>query len=208
MGRNEREWDLVCASLRAASVDPSDFAQFVNRPYPGVIEPSHFDDAAATPVLLDWLPKVTDKALKETIIRRLRNPAGKRVATEPLIREFTSTDDDNVRWVAGDALQYVADAQQRPSLLVLASDKRYGKGRQMLFEAIGRLTTSEAVRTARQALTDPDVALHAGSAYRRLVSEDEALAQLERLARHSNPAIATAATMNLKRLARAAKKNA
>ncbi len=79
--RDEREWDLVREGLKAASLDPTDFGRFVNRPSPGVIEPSSFDSVAATPVLMEWLPKVSDTALKQTIIGRLRNPAAKGVAT-------------------------------------------------------------------------------------------------------------------------------
>ncbi len=205
MRQDEREWTLVRESLRAAGIDPTDFGRFVNRPVPDVIEPSSFDSATATPVLLEWLPKITDPALKQTIIGRLRNPAAKGIATEHLIAEFASTTDHALRWHAGDALQYVATKEQRPALVPLARDKRYGKGRQMLFEAIGRLKSEEALRTAREALTDPEVALHAGGAFRRLVGRDEAATAFKELADHPHPAVAQAAKQNLKRLSRTSK---
>ncbi|MDQ6805369.1 MAG: hypothetical protein M3065_10485 [Actinomycetota bacterium] len=118
MSNEAREWDLVRRSLEAISVDPRDLGRFVNRPHPGVIEPSSFDSAAATPVLLEWLPKVTDRALKNAIIGRLRNPAAKGIATEPLIREFKTADDEMLRWHAGDALQFseLTDHPNQPSL--------------------------------------------------------------------------------------------
>jgi hypothetical protein len=201
------EWNLVRESLRSASIDPTDFGRFVNRPSPGVIEPSFFDSATATPVLLDWLPRVSDRGLKEVIVRHLRNPAAKGVATYVLMSEFAESEDDGLRWVLADALQYVATAEQRTLLIPLARERRYGIGRQMLFEAIGRLKTAEAVEAARRGLCDPDVALHAGAAFRRLVSADEAEAAFRALVTDSDRNVAKAAERNLKRLVRRSKRN-
>jgi hypothetical protein len=53
----ERDGTPVKAALAAAGIDPADFGRLVNRPFPGVLEPSRFDTDKAVPVLLEWLPK-------------------------------------------------------------------------------------------------------------------------------------------------------
>ena len=167
-----------------------------------MIDAAPFDAAAATPVLLDWLPRVTSARLKEAIIRHLRNKAAKGIATAAVMHEFQNTDNETVRWVAGDALQYLATPPQRPLLVALAADRTYGRGRQMLFEALGRLKTAASEQAVRAALTDGDVALHAGSAFRQLVDDEEAAAVLGELAEGHDAIVARAAQRNLERLAR------
>ncbi len=194
------EWDLVRESLRSASIDPTDSGRFVNRPFPGVIEPAFFDEGRATPLLIEWLPNVTDVRLKDALVRHIRNRAAKGVATSLLIDEFTRTQDDGLRWVIGDALQYIATPQQRPLLIPLVRDRRFGTGRQMLFQAIGYLDTPEALEATRAGVSDPDVALHAGSALRRLVPASEAQAILEALATNADASVAKAARLNLKKM--------
>jgi hypothetical protein len=64
--------DSLKADLEAHGVDPSDLGRFVNRVVPGIIEPSTFDAERATPVLLEWLPRLDE-----------RRPAVRRAAGAP-----------------------------------------------------------------------------------------------------------------------------
>ena len=61
------------------------FGKFVNRPYAGVLEPARFDAAAATPILLRWLPEIQQAGVKEAIVRHLETKAARDVATDALI---------------------------------------------------------------------------------------------------------------------------
>jgi hypothetical protein len=64
----ERDGAPVKAALAAAGIDPADFGRFVNRPFPGVLEPSRFDAEKTVPVLLEWLSKIASEYVKESIV--------------------------------------------------------------------------------------------------------------------------------------------
>jgi hypothetical protein len=67
----DHDAEPVKAALAAAGIDTRDFGRFANRPVPGVIEPAHFDAARAMPILLEWLPRVGNEKLRETMVRHL-----------------------------------------------------------------------------------------------------------------------------------------
>jgi hypothetical protein len=193
--------------LEAAGINTRDFGRFVNRPVPGVLEPSVFDEQAATPILVSWLPRMTDPRVKETIVRHLKNPAAKGVAVDVLVSEFraeTSTDD--YRWVIGDVLSYVATREDLPTVVALAMDVRYGIGRQPLVEQFWRVKTPDVERFLKNAIADPTVARTAGTALRRIVGNDDAKRLLLEHADAKDKLVASAAQEHLKRIARARKK--
>jgi hypothetical protein len=93
------------------------------------------DYRAAIPVLLDWLPKITNRIVQETVVRVLSVPWAKPDAARPLIRLFIDLDDDPQpapRWAIGNALEVVADDQVSDDLIDLAADRRYGTTRRMI----------------------------------------------------------------------------
>jgi hypothetical protein len=99
------------------------------------------DYRAAIPVLLDWLPKITNRIVQETIVRVLSVPWAKPDAARPLIRLFIDLDDDPQpapRWAIGNALEVVADDQVSDDLIDLAADRRYGTTRRMIVLASAR----------------------------------------------------------------------
>jgi hypothetical protein len=197
------EWEDIRAALAAAGIDPTDFGQFVNRVVPGVIEPSTFDQERATPLLIDWLPRVRDARVKEAIVGHLKTRAAKGVAVALLADEFRRAEDDLLRWQIGDTLQTVVTPEQHDVLLALAQDQRYGTSRQMLIDNLWRVKSACAKQVLTRALTDPDVALHAGSALRRLTGNDEAARRLAGLVDHDDERVARAARENLKRAEKA-----
>jgi hypothetical protein len=193
------EWEQVRAALAAEGVDPADFGRFVNRGVPGVIEPSTFDAERATPVLLAWLPRVRDRRLKEAIVGHLKTKAAKGVAVAPLADEFRRAHDDALRWQIGDVLRSVATPKDHDVILALAEDPRYGASRQMLVDSLWRVKSRGAEQVLTNALADPDVALHAGSALRRMIGNEHAVPRLAVLVDHSDERVAQAARRNLKR---------
>jgi hypothetical protein len=197
------EWEDVRAALAAAGIDPTDFGHFVNRVVPGVIEPSTFDQERATPILIEWLPRVRDARVKEAIVGHLKTRAAKGVAVALLADEFRRAEDDLLRWQIGDTLQTVVTPEQHDVLLALAEDQRYGMSRQMLIDNLWRVKSARAEQVLTRALTDPDVALHAGSALRRLTGNDEAAMRLAALVDHDDERVGRAARENLKRAEKA-----
>jgi HEAT repeat protein len=196
----DRDITPVKDALTAAGIDPTDISRFVNRVVPGVIAPSHFDGPAAVPVLLQWLPRISNEMVKDTIVRRLRTPAAKKVAVDALLAEFTSAHNDGYKWVVGDALAYVADAHSYPDLVELAADRRHGKGRQMLIDMLWRVKTDRADEVLLAALTDPDVTLQAVSALRRRLGNEAARPHIAGLTDHADPHVRDAARRHLKRV--------
>lgn len=196
--------DALTADLRAHGVDPADFGRFVNRAVPGVIEPSTFDAERATPVLLTWLPRVEER-LKPAIVGHLRTRAARGVAAGPLLHEFRTASDDNLRWQIGDVLQTVATPDHYEEIVELAGRREYGMGRQMLVDMLWRIKTDAARATLVASLDDPDVALHAGSALRRAIGNESALAHIEPLLDHPDERVAGAARTNAKRARKALK---
>ena len=191
--------------LERAGISTDDFGTFVNRPYPGVLEPARFDAAAATPILLHWLPEIQDARVKEAIVRHLKTKAARGVATEELIEAFRVAGED-LQWVIGDTLQAVATKEHYPALVELAADRRHGHGRAQLFDILWRVKTDRALKILVHGLEDPDVALVAGSALRRAVGNEAARDKLARLTDHANGVVSRAARENLKRADRALSK--
>ena len=190
------------ADLEAHGIDPSDFGRFANRVVPGVIEPSTFDAERATPVLLEWLPRVTGRT-KHAVVGHLKTRAARGFAAGPLLAEFRATNDENLRWLIGDVLQAVATPDHHEEIVELAGRREFGSGRQMLVDMLWRIKTPESRAVLVESLDDPDVALHAGSALRRLIRNEEAVALLEPLVAHPEKTVAFAARTNLSRARKA-----
>jgi hypothetical protein len=195
--------------LEAAGINTEDFGRFVNRVVPGVLEPSSFDERAATPILIKWLPRMADSRVKQTIVRHLKNKAAKGVAFEVLMSEFCSAGAaDDYRWVVGDALSYVASREDLPRVASLAMGHGFGTARQLLVDQLWRLKTSEVQAFLEHAISDPTIARAAGSALRRLAGNDEAEQLLRGQLDAHDERVAAAARDHLKRIERArAKRN-
>lgn len=189
-------------ALLQAGVDPTDFGRFVNRVVPGVIEPSTFDSDAATPVLLAWLPRITNRDVKGSIVAHLKTRAAKRIATPALIHEFLHSDNLGYKWQVGDTLQYVAHHSQFAELVELAADPSHGPARQMLVDMLWRVKTPRADQVLFDSLADPDVALAAQSALRRRLGNAQARPHIEPLLDHPAEYVRKAARIHLRRIDR------
>ncbi|MGH3156840.1 MAG: HEAT repeat domain-containing protein [Streptosporangiaceae bacterium] len=133
----------------------------------------------AIPVLLAWLPQVTDRRVKEEIVRALTVPWARPAATRPMIDEFRRVDSSvdptgtGLRWTIGNALEALADDSSFDELSELARDRRYGKARQMIVLGLGRSKQPEAVEVLVGLVDDPEVDGQAVKALGRLRSRNE-----------------------------------
>jgi hypothetical protein len=158
------------ADLEAAGIASRDFGFFASRDVPeaGIFAPE-FDFAAAAPVLIRWLPRARTPLIKERIVRSLTaEKAATPAALKPLVDEFRAADDEQLKWAIGNALATLADASIADELIELAADRRHGKSREMLMDALARTKDERALDLLLQLLEDDDVAGHAISALRRL----------------------------------------
>jgi HEAT repeat protein len=139
----------------------------------------------AVPVLLEWLPRVTDRKVKEEIVRALSVPWAKPDATRPMIEEFRRVDESvdpagtGLRWTIGNALDVLADDSCFEELVGLVHERDFGKARQMVVLGLGKSKRPEAAQVLLGLVDDPDVDGHAVKALAKLKSP-AARAALER----------------------------
>jgi HEAT repeat protein len=128
----------------------------------------------AIPILVRWLPRVKDPAVKEDIVRALSVPWARPAAASPLIHEFVKAPSDSelgLRWTIANALAVVADDSVFDDVVTLLRNPAYGRAREMLALALANMKTPRAVDVLIAALQDPQLAGHAVKALGRLKSK-------------------------------------
>jgi hypothetical protein len=159
-----KEAEPLLAALEAAGVDTVDFGQFSDF--------TTFDFARATPILIDWLPRVDDPRLKEVMARSLTGQRGAQGAgAQRLIAEFRRPDyaeHEALRWAIANALATLAGPADADDIIDLLRDRRYGKARQMLCDALARTRDPRRDDVLVALIADDDVAGHAILALRRI----------------------------------------
>jgi hypothetical protein len=168
----EAEEAMLRADLEAAGIPARDFGFFARDiPEAGIYAP-RFDYEAAAPILIRWLPRAQTPLVKERIVRSL---TGEKSATPgalgPLIREFQAAGNEEeigLKWAIGNALATLADASIAEELMELARDRRHGKAREMLMDALARTKDKRALDLLVELVDDDQLAGHAISALRGL----------------------------------------
>jgi hypothetical protein len=131
------------------------------------------------------LPRLTDARLVVAVAGHLRRPWARPAAFAALHRAFLTwaVVDPTAGWHLGDSMANAARIEHLPQLLPIVAEPRYGKARQMVVNSLWRFRASPDVAVALVPLLgDPDVALHAMSAFRRTVGAEAALPALRRVA--------------------------
>lgn len=160
---------------------------------------------AAIPILLRWLPRVTDRRVLDELVRTLSVPWAKPAATQPLIDRFreidkaTDPDGFGVRWTIGNALEVVFDDSSFDDLETIARDKSFENARQMVVIGFGKSKRPEAVHVLLDLLSDPQVDGHAVKALGKLKAP-EAKAALESKLQDPRAWVRTAAKAALAKL--------
>ena len=181
---------------------------------------------SAVPVLLRWLPQVSDLHLKETIVRYLSVPWGGNSATAELIEEFkkyapilpkplnlwvgkrlrqmTAEEREkapaqSLAWAIGNALSIVDIKGFEKQIIDLCRNPKYGMARQMIVFGLGRLRDPQAEEATLELLNDQDVKLHAIIALGKMKSK-RALVQLEKMLPDKTPGISREARKALTKI--------
>jgi hypothetical protein len=145
---------------------------------------------AAIPLLMDWMGRAS-LGTKQILVADLAIPEARPMAAPLLLDEFRALRDEPpsaLRWQLGDALAVVTDASHLDQVVALLRDRAYGKDRARLVSALPRLNRPEARALAVESLDDPELALEAISAVRRM-GETAAIPGLRRLAAGDNPTL-------------------
>lgn len=160
--------DLAAVGFDVAAVRE---LRLLGRPYP-----------EAVPVLVRWLPLVKYDALKEDIVRTLSVPWA-RDATSLLLDEFRRADrttETGLRWAIGAAIEVHATDAIADEMIELATDRRYGRAREMIVLGLGKLSDARVADVALNLLGDDEVLGHAIKVLARLRARN-ARTQIERL---------------------------
>jgi hypothetical protein len=138
----DEEWQAVREALREVGVDPTDLARFVNRPHPEIpgFEPEQFDARRALPVLLEWLPRVEARAVRDTLASRIRQAGKNSVSAQTLITAYRASPS----WALGDAIARTMTPAEYDETVELAADARTGTDRQMLVDGLWRVKGERA----------------------------------------------------------------
>jgi hypothetical protein len=110
----------------------------------------------ALPVLVRHLNsnrEYSDDTL-EAIVRALTCDGARGLANESLIGLFRTTENENLRWAAGNALSVVAESKDTDELRSLLTDPSYGEARNMLPHALVRLLGDDAAALLVSLLED------------------------------------------------------
>jgi len=140
----------------------------------------------AVPILVKWLPVVTDPRIKEAIVRTLSVPWAGPEAAKSLVIEFRNapaSTNTGLKWAIGNALEVVATEDIFEELIELAQDKRHGKAREMVAMAIGKIKNPRSDDVLIGLLDDEEVAGHALIGLRKLNAK-EALPFIRRFVNH------------------------
>jgi hypothetical protein len=143
----------------------------------------------AIPILIKWLPLISNQGLKDSIVRTLSVPWARPAAALPLIVEFRSAQgltSDSQKWAIGNALSIVADDSVFDEIAELVQDKRHGKAREMLAVALGNMKDPRTIVLLIELLHDDVVAGHAVMALGRLKAH-KARPQIESMLYHPKP---------------------
>jgi HEAT repeat protein len=128
-----------------------------------------YDYRRAIPLLVSWIPRVRDRAVKEMLVRAVSVPWARGIAGPVLVETFEKADDSaSFRWAVGNAIETVADASLLDDMIRLARNPDYGKAREMVVLGLGRINRPEAVQALVEFLDDPEVAGHAVKGLARL----------------------------------------
>jgi len=156
---------------------------------------------AAIPVLIRWLPIATHDAVRDDIVHALGVPWAP-AAAPALVAEFRRAAPgprQGQRWSIASALADAAHDAVFEDVAELARDRAYGRDREMLALALGRMSDPRAVHLLLELATDDEVCGHAAMALGRLRAT-AAAPVLRELTRHPRRWVRREAAKALKRI--------
>lgn len=196
VARNREDAAPVIADLRGAGFEVDSVRELLIK---------RLDFRKAIPLLLRWIPRITNVDVKESIVRTISVPFAKTLAARPLIEEFRSGNGGEgaaLRWAIGNALDVFADDSVTDEMIELATNRDYGRAREMIVLALGKLRDPRVVAVLFVLLKDDDVCGHALAALAKL-KPDGARQYVEPLLQHRRPFVRSEAKKALAKIDKA-----
>lgn len=178
--------DLRLSGLALASIDD-------------LLKPG-LDYKAQLPLLVEWIPRCDDLAVREVLVRALAVPGARKTNAAPLLLgEFKEARTQGYRWAVALALTGAARPEDAETVVQLFRDPQYGASRQELARVVARLRPPGALQVLVAALDDEDVAGHAVEALGYL-GDPQAIAHLMPMTSHPKPWVAKVAAKAIAKL--------
>lgn len=192
---NARDAAPLRTALAAAGFEVESIADLYNR---------RMNYQAAVPILLEWLPRIENPVVRESVVRALTvrwaRPAAAPVMLGEL-RRLRDSADESLRFAVANALSEVADDRFFDEVAELAVNHRYPvseRGVLVLSLARMREERPRAIEVLREMLAD-DVAPHAITALGQLRAR-EARGDIEPFLKHPERWVRAEAKKALKRI--------
>jgi HEAT repeat protein len=179
IARNKMDAAPVVAALRSTGLLVDTVADLFNK---------KMDYQIAIPILVEWLPRVANLDVKQDIVRAL-SVKWARQAAPLLLAEFERADDPTgtgLRWAIGNALEVLASDEIADGMIKVATDRRYGRAREMVVVGLGKLKDPRATDVLLNLLADDEVVGHAVMALGKLRART-ARSRIQLLLSHSKP---------------------
>lgn len=161
----------IAASRRASAPVLAELAQLgFHLEWVADLYNRRLDYRTAIPVLVKWLPLVSDREVEADIATALSTKWAKPMASRPLIAEFheaPETEELGLKWSIANALSETADDSVFEDIADLVRDRRHGRAREMLAVALGNMKDPRAVDVLVELLDDEEIAGHALIALRK-----------------------------------------
>lgn len=135
----------------------------------------------AIPLLLEWLPRIDNLDVKESVVRTLSVKWARPVAARPLIEEFRrapAEEELGLKWAIANGLEVVADESVFEEIVEFVRDRSHGRAREMLAMALGNMKDPRAVPVLLELLDDEQVVGHTLIGLRRQFRQKSVRADL------------------------------
>lgn len=179
--RYDSDANAIIQELRGAGFDVRSVGDLYNKKL-------HYEKAI--PILVAWLSRVTNPIVKEDIVRSLSVKwARDTMVPKLLVTEFEQAEDSTgtgLRWAIGNAIEVLANDGIADGMIRLATDRRYGKAREMIVLGLGKLKYPHVTDVLLNLLTDEEVVGHAVMALGKLRAR-MARSRIESLLNHPKP---------------------
>jgi len=160
---------------------------------------------SALPILIRHMESAENIRLKEGIVRAL-GVKGFDSASQHLIKEFKKSDDELYKWAIANSLEIIVPKEHVDELISIMSDQKYGRSRQMIALALGRIGDKKSVSVLIESLDDDSVAGHAVEAL-GMIGDNSVIESIRPLTKHKIKWIKNAANKAIEHIRKRGKEN-
>jgi HEAT repeat protein len=199
--RNVEEYREAAAPLLAELAAAGFVVQSVSK-----LHQKRFNYESVVPLLVKWLPLMSNPRVKESIVRALSVPFAQEAAPL-LVEEFRRADPEpnGLKWAIGNALDVVGNDAVMDEMIDLATDQSHGKAREMVVSGLGNMKDRRVVPILIDLLKDEEVFVNAMVGLARL-GATSARSSIEPFLKHPKPYVRKEAKKAIEKIDKVARR--